>query len=91
MVKSELINAVSVRAKCSTATATAVLDAYMKEIKSQILRGNNVTAKGFGTFKIVTRKPKVVRNINLGTSIVIPERNIVKFIPSKDFKVKQKN
>lgn len=89
MVKTELIEVISEKTKQSQEVVTKIVEAYMKEVKLQLSKGNCVVSKGFGTFKIVRRKAKIVRNIRTEVSIELPERNVLKFVPSKDFKVKQ--
>jgi len=55
-----------------------VLNAIAVALKKR----DNVYLRKFGTFKLVKRKAKKGRNIKAGTSVDIPERTVVKFVPS---------
>lgn len=60
-------------------------------IKDAVYCGEEVTLRGFGTFKAKLRKAKSARNISAGTTIQIPARYVVAFKPSKDFNTAQDN
>ena len=62
-----------------------VINHTLGVIKDVVYCGNEVTIRGFGTFKIKQRKAKVARNISAGTTVMIPSRKVVAFKPSKDF------
>lgn len=54
-------------------------DALGKALK----RGDAVSIRGFGTFKVVKREEKRGRNPRTGEPIEIPAHEVVKFTPSK--------
>lgn len=58
-------------------------------IKDVVYNGQEVTLRGFGTFKTKHRKAKTARNISAGTTVQIPARYVVAFKPSKDFNTDQ--
>lgn len=60
-------------------------------IKDVVYNGQEVTLRGFGTFKTKHRKAKAARNISAGTTVQIPARYVVAFKPSKDFNTDQNN
>ena len=72
--------------------ASLVLDALlaveglMDVVADTFASGHNIYLRGFGTFKVRTTKPKKARNISAGTTIVVPPRKSVKFIPCEDLK-----
>lgn len=63
-----------------------MLDAAISTMKESLQRGEEITLRGFGTFKIKTRAPKTVRNINTGEQYVIGVTRRVVFEPGKDLK-----
>lgn len=62
-----------------------VVEHTLANIQNALCSGNEVTLRGFGTFKAKLRKAKAARNISAGTTIQIPARKVVAFKPSKDF------
>lgn len=46
-------------------------------------KGEAVSIRGFGTFKVVKREAKRGRNPRTGEAIEIPAHEVVKFTPSK--------
>lgn len=70
----------------STYFATNVIEAVMEEIIESLERGEEVTIKNFGTFKVKHRASRTGRNPRENTPVIIPERNMPTFIPAKNFK-----
>lgn len=66
-----------------------VIEHTLGNIKDAVYLGQEVTLRGFGTFKAKQRKAKTARNISAGTTIQIPARKVVTFKPSKDFNTNQ--
>jgi integration host factor subunit alpha len=52
-------------------------------IAEGLKKDGHIVISGFGTFKVVRRKPKIGRIIKEKKVVVIPERNNVVFIPSR--------
>lgn len=66
-----------------------VVDHTLGVIKGVVYNGNAVTLRGFGTFQTKHRKAKTARDINKGTTVMIPARKVVAFKPSKRFNTAQ--
>jgi DNA-binding protein HU-beta len=66
--------------------AKQLIDTFCNTIMSEVKQGNRVQISGFGTFELRNRKAKKGRNPQTGEQIVIPERSVPFFKPSKDFK-----
>jgi DNA-binding protein HU-beta len=62
-----------------------IAEKFMEEIKSSLLKNDNVYLRGFGSFIIKTRAEKTGRNISKNTAVIIPAHNIPAFKPSKTF------
>ena len=61
-------------------TVQALLDNLLKTLS----QGQRLELRGFGVFEIVRRKQKIGRNPRKPSMVVVvPERNCVKFTPSK--------
>lgn len=85
MTKSEIIKAISKRKGVDRATVAEVLEAFTIEVKAALLEGKNVSMRGFGTFYLKHRAEKTARNMQLNTTILIPEHDIAAFKPAKEF------
>lgn len=67
-------------------TALHVVEGVTDILADAFTRGDNVYLRGFGTLEVKTTKEKKARNINTGTSVVIPAQRTVKFKLSKQLK-----
>lgn len=86
MNKTELINIISRKTDMEFLKAKQLIDTFCDTIMSEVKQGNRVQISGFGTFELRNRKAKKGRNPQTGESIIIPERSVPFFKPSKDFK-----
>ena len=61
-----------------------ILDTFNESIKKALIEGKNVELRGFGTFFVKKIKEKFsARNPKTGELIYVPEKNKVRFKPSK--------
>ena len=64
-----------------------ILDTFNESIKKALIEGKNVELRGFGTFFVKKIKEKCsARNPKTGELIYVPEKNKVRFKPSKKLK-----
>ena len=89
MTKLEISRELADRAGLPIADATRSTDAFFDILKDAFANGRDIFVRGFGTFKVIERKPKVARDIRKGTQVIVPARKAVKFIPSNQLTVKQ--
>ncbi len=82
MRKDELIQAISDRTGLTRTDVKHVIDAFISIVKDQLINGDSVVMRGFGTFMTRTRKPRVARDINRNKPIYLPERRVPFFKPS---------
>lgn len=85
MTKQELVQAVAENTGCTTASVEQVISAAMQEIRSTVERGEEVTLRGFGTFKPKACKARVARNISTGESVRVAAHMKPSFKPAKEF------
>ena len=67
-------------------TALHVVEGVTDILSDAFVRGENVYLRGFGSLEVKTTKEKKARNINAGTTVVIPAQRTVKFKISKQLK-----
>lgn len=87
MNKEELITRVSQDTNLDLVTVRTIIESTLDEISNCFKRKDNLEIRGFGSFKVVTTKQKIGRNISKGESVVIPPKHKVKFKTSSLIKL----
>ena len=54
----------------------AVIDAFLNAVKQAIANGEHIEIRGFGTFKVRNRRPRIARNPRTGESVTVPARAV---------------
>ena len=85
MTKAEIVKSVVQSTGIERETVAAALESIMETIKGSLIQGEPVYLRGFGTFGIKHRAAKPARNITANTTILIPEKDVPSFKPSKEF------
>jgi DNA-binding protein HU-beta len=85
MRKSDLINNISDKTGIPKVDVLVTVESLIKEIKTNIARGENIYIRGFGSFITKKRAAKIGRNIKKNVAVHIPEHYIPAFKPSKEF------
>jgi DNA-binding protein HU-beta len=85
MRKSDLINNISDKTGIPKVDVLVTVETLIKEIKSNIAKGENIYIRGFGSFITKKRAAKIGRNIKKNIAVHIPEHYIPAFKPSKEF------
>ena len=78
-----IMDNVAQRTGVGKAEVSKVLDETLGEIRSSPDRGEAVTLRGFGTFKMTERAARTGRNPQTGEAMEIPASKRVSFKPSK--------
>ena len=85
MTKAEIVKKISQQTGIEQTAASAVVEAFMEQVRQALIGGENVYLRGFGTFNRKHRVEKVARNISKNTTIKVPAHDIPAFKPSKEF------
>jgi DNA-binding protein HU-beta len=85
MRKSDLINNISDKTGIPKVDVLVTVESLIKEIKTNIAKGENIYIRGFGSFITKKRAAKIGRNIKKNVAVHIPEHFIPAFKPSKEF------
>ncbi len=83
MKKPELIDAVAERCGMKKTAVAAVLDTAFDALAKSLADGDEANLWALGKLKPAVRKARPGRNPKTGEMMEIPERAIVKFVPSK--------
>jgi len=91
MRRCDVINKIVSRTGITTADVKEVVVAFVAVVKNEVAKGNRIDIREFGSFQPKRHAAKKCRDIGRGTPMVIPERLMPAFKPSKKFfKVDQK-
>ena len=85
MTQADIVEQISNETGVDKKTVLIVVESFMSTVKSNMVNGEEVFLRGFGSFIIKKRAEKIGRNIGENTSVVIPEHNIPAFKPCKEF------
>ena len=91
MTKAEIVNEIANKIGLEKVVVLAVVEATMENIKANMVKGENIYLRGFGTFLLKKRAEKTGRNISKNTAIKIPAHMIPAFKPAKEFATKVKS
>jgi DNA-binding protein HU-beta len=84
--KRDLIGKIAADARLTRAQAARALDAFLEGIQSGLSRGDRVTISGFGSFGVLHRKARRVRNPSNGKAIEIAAKRVPRFAPGNELK-----
>jgi DNA-binding protein HU-beta len=84
--RKDLIGKIASDADLTRAQAARALNACLDGIQAGLVRGDRVTISGFGTFGILHRKPRILRNPNNGQAIEVAARRVPRFAPGNDLR-----
>ncbi len=85
MTKAELVNIIAEKTGVSRVDVIVTLEQFFKEIVESVSEGDNVYIRGFGSFVAKKRAAKKARDMAKGTTIIIPEKYVPFFKPSRGF------
>ena len=85
MVKAEIVDILAQQTGLTKLETKTIVEGVISTISESLLRGERVDLRGFGNFSVKIRKSKVARNPNTGEEVIVPERTVPVFKPSKHF------
>jgi len=86
MNKAQLIGEVANQTGLTRKAVRQTLDAMTSAIARALAQGEKVTLVGFGSFKVMRRRPRRGRNPQTGEEIQIPAKDVPKFEAGKRLK-----
>ena len=86
MTKQQIAKELERRANLTNLQARDAIEAFMDIITDALVKDDTILLRGFGCFKTVRRAPKPARNIRKGTTVWLPARREVKFMPYNQLK-----
>jgi integration host factor subunit beta len=86
MTKAELIEKVLVAADLNKKEAEAAVETFFDSIIASLRSGEKIELRGFGSFRLRSRGPRVGRNPKTGEKVNVPAKRIPFFKPGKELK-----
>ena len=86
MNKKDLIGKIASDASLTRAQAARALDAFVEGIRTGLSRGDRVVISGFGSFDVLHRKARRVRNPTNGKAMEVAARRVPRFAPGNELK-----
>ncbi len=83
MTKADLVSRVFHKTGFPKKDLAIIIDAVFETMREALENEERIEIRGFGVFSIKVRKPKVGRNPKTGEEVIIPQRKVVHFKPSK--------
>jgi len=82
--RKEIVDQVSENLQGEKTTIAKVVDALFETMRQQIIEGNRIEIRGFGTFTVKEMKARPrARNPRTGEQIQVPPRRKIRFVPGK--------
>lgn len=89
MVKSELVRALNEKLpELQIRDVELALNCMLRQMADALTQGQRIEIRGFGSFDLHRRSPRIARNPKSGEGINLPAKVVVHFKPGKDMKVR---
>ena len=86
MTKSELIEAVAQRSNITKSRAELVVNCVFDAMTAALERNEGIEIRGFGSFSLHYRPPRLGRNPKTGESVALPGKHVPHFKPGKELR-----
>lgn len=86
MTKAELVEIIAQETGVNKKDTGLIVNLIMDNIGQALVDGNKVELRGFGSFKVKTRRARLARNPRTGDSVDVPAKRVPFFKASNDLK-----
>ena len=86
MTKAELVDEVSQNSDLNKKDAEVIVQTVLDSITDSLKAGEKVDLRGFGSFRLRDRAPRLGRNPKTGEQVHVPAKRVPYFKPGKDLK-----
>lgn len=84
MNRSDLVELLAVRfSQLTQRDADFAVTTILQAMNNAMVRGHRIEVRGFGSFSVMCRAPRVGRNPRSGEPVDIPEKRVPHFKPGK--------
>ena len=86
MTKIDLARELAVSEKLHLSTAVKAIDGIIRIVKESLIKGEDITLRGFGTIAVVNREERTGHHFQTGEPVTIPAHRAVKIKVSPELK-----
>ena len=86
MTKAELVDVISWQTGVNKKDTGSIVNLILSNISESLVRGDKVELRGFGSFKVKTRRARLARNPRSGESVQVPAKRVPFFKTSNELK-----
>src|ERR1700755_1707815 len=86
MTKADLVEEVTQLGDLTRRDGEVIVDTIFDSVINALKTGDKIEIRGFGSFRIRQRKPRIGRNPKTGAKVEVPAKKIPYFKPSKELK-----
>ncbi len=86
MTKADLVKKISAETGIIRKDTATIVDTFLDAIKDSLQEGKHIEIRGFGTYKLKIRRPRMGRNPKTEEPVPVPERVVPTFKFSRAFK-----
>src|SRR3970282_1444006 len=86
MTRADIANKISAATGLSKVETEAVVEGFIHCVIEALKNRESIEIRGFGTFKVKERKPRIARNPKTGARVELGKRFVPMFKVSKEFK-----
>lgn len=86
MTKADLVDEVAGKVDLTKKEAEGIVNSVFDSIVHSLQSGEKIELRGFGSFRIRSRKPRIGRNPKTGEKVAVPPKKIPYFKPGKELK-----
>jgi integration host factor subunit beta len=84
MTRSDLVETLAIRfSQLTHRDAEYAVKAILDAMGDALVKGHRIEIRGFGSFSVNHRSPRIGRNPRSGESVMIPEKRVPHFKPGK--------
>ncbi|HEY0758963.1 MAG TPA: integration host factor subunit beta [Acidisarcina sp.] len=86
MTKAELVEEVIKLGDLTRRDGEVIVDTIFDSVIEALKSGDKIEIRGFGSFRIRQRKPRIGRNPKTGEKVDVPAKRVPYFKPSKELR-----
>jgi nucleoid DNA-binding protein len=86
MTKADIVNRVASATGVTKLETEILVDGFFKTISEALADGEHFEIRGFGTFKVKQRKPRIARNPRTGEPVPLDIHYVPTFKPSRELR-----
>lgn len=84
--KADLIEEVLTLGNFTRKDSEVIVETIFEAVTGALKRGDKIEIRGFGSFRIRQRKPRIGRNPKTGARVEVPAKRVPYFKPSKELR-----